>query len=233
MIADFTAPGTGTGLAIYMPGTVPTGETDPITGEMIPYTWQNYSFAGDTQWRDSSAWWASNQITPIAFYQSGTAKVTIYDVYGIRDVEPGDVVVKLSGSSVKSITLIGSDSLNGLAIVISGATSVGSITDKRTAPGEIAFIASNTAVKSLQINSSIAGALLNGRSLGGMIFPSDIWATATRSTRRPSTSAAASASSWSTRSARRRLHRRAACHRHAEKLRPDPERQDKTATSAR
>ena len=76
-------------------------------------------------------------------------------------------MVKLSGSSVKSITLIGSDPLNGLAIVISGATSVGSITDKRTAPGEIAFIASNTAAKTLQINSAIGGDFLNGRSLGG------------------------------------------------------------------
>ena len=36
-----------------MPGTVPTGETDPLTGEMIPYTWQNFSFAGDTHWADS------------------------------------------------------------------------------------------------------------------------------------------------------------------------------------
>ncbi len=75
---------------------------------------------------------------------------------------------------MKSIILVGANPMGGLGIVISGATSVGKIMDARTNPGHIAFIVCNTGAKSLQINSPIDGELLNGTSLGGVIFPSDI-----------------------------------------------------------
>ena len=164
IFAIYAAPGTATGLAIYMPGTVPDGT----------YNWQNFSFADDTQWDEFLGWWAASQVTPIATFVSGSARVTFYDVFGIQDISPNNIAVKFSGANVKSITLGGSDPMQGLGIVISGATSLGTITDKRLAPGQIAFIASNVGAKSVQINSAISGEWLNGRSLGGVIFPSDI-----------------------------------------------------------
>jgi hypothetical protein len=164
VIANFVNPGAGTGLAIYMPEGAPAGS----------YSWQNLEFAGDTHWGDFLTWRVADQITPVAFFQSGSAKVSFFDTSGILDINPANILVKFSGSSVKSIILIGTDPMMGLGIVISGATSVGAITDMRTAPGEIAFIASNTGAKSVAINSAIAGAHLNGSALGGLIFPSDI-----------------------------------------------------------
>ncbi len=141
--------------------------TAPIVG-------RRYDFADDTQWADFLNWWAANEVMPIAVYVSGAAKVTFFDVQGVQDIDPSDIIVKISGTNVKSILLAGSNPMQGLGIVISGATSVGKIQDKRTAPGDIAFIASNTGAKSVQINSPIDGEWLNGRSLGGVIFPSDI-----------------------------------------------------------
>jgi len=164
IVANYTDPGAGTGLAIYMPGQTPAGT----------YNWQSYDFADATAWDEFLDWWAANELTPVAVFQSGSTTVSFYDCWGVLDIDPDNILVKLSGTVVKSIEFAGDDPMYGLGIVINGATSVGKIRDRRTAPGDIAFIASNTGIKQIQLVSDVAGEWLNGRSLGGMIFPSDI-----------------------------------------------------------
>jgi hypothetical protein len=164
VVANFAYDGTGTGLAIYMPGALPDGS----------YSWVNFAFADDTQWDEFLGWWAANEVIPIATFQSGSAKVTFFDVWGVQDIDPANLQVKFSGTVVKSIVLGGMQPMEGLGVVVSGATGFGRFTDARMFPGEIAFIASNVGAKSVQINSDIGGEWLNGRSLAGVIFPSDI-----------------------------------------------------------
>jgi len=64
---------------------------------------------------------------------SGSVQVLIYDMTGPVDVNPNDVQVAFGrNNSVQSVTLRGTQPMDGLGLAISGATSVGPINDART-----------------------------------------------------------------------------------------------------
>jgi hypothetical protein len=109
-------------------------------------------------------------------WQSGNAVVTIVDMWGDVDVDPDDISVRFGwDNSIRSIRLAGALSMDGVGIVISGATRVGRIRDARTGPiGELAFIACDSPVGRLHVNGAVAGYNLNGLSLGGIDFDPDI-----------------------------------------------------------
>ena len=102
--------------------------------------------------------------------------VAIYDVDGNSDFTPQDVTIIMgTGNNIKGIVIGGTHSAEGLGIAISGATSVGPITDVRKGPlGNIAFIASTTAIKSIQLKSSMEGYDLNDQVFGSISFATDI-----------------------------------------------------------
>jgi hypothetical protein len=107
--------------------------------------------------------------------------VSFYDLTSPGDDRPtaesmADFAVKWGrGDSVSSISLLGTHSMDGLGITISGATSVGSIKDGRKgALGNPAFIASDAPVKSIALKSGLDGYDLNGLTLGGLSFAADI-----------------------------------------------------------
>ncbi len=102
--------------------------------------------------------------------------VTTYRVEGGGDVSPDNILVKFGkDDSVSSITLAGTQSMSGLGIVISGASSVGKITDGRQGPlGDLAFIASDAPIKSIALNSGMTGFDINGLTAGGLVIPQDI-----------------------------------------------------------
>jgi hypothetical protein len=65
--------------------------------------------------------------------------------------------------------------MDGVGLVIHGASSVGSIIDARTGPiGDLSFIASDAPITNLRIAGPIAGYNLNGLSLGGTDFNPDM-----------------------------------------------------------
>jgi len=109
-------------------------------------------------------------------WQSGDVLVSAYDVLGEVDVSPADIQVTFgAGGSVSSIKLGGYEAMEGLGIVISGASSVGSIKDGRKGElGDVAFIASDAPIKSIQLRGSLSGYGLNGLTLGGIALPADI-----------------------------------------------------------
>jgi hypothetical protein len=116
-------------------------------------------------------------LAPLAVVSSpdGNVNVSIYDATGSGAVDASDVKVAFGNNdSVKSISLTGSETMEGLGLVISGATSVGEITDARTAPGEVAFIASDSSITSLSLKSGMSGYDLNDLTLGGITFPTVI-----------------------------------------------------------
>ena len=111
-----------------------------------------------------------------------TARVHIFDCDGVADIALADIRVRAGrGDSISSITLGGTQPMTGLGIVITGATSVGKITDSRRAPGagdgsgygEVAFIASNVGLKSVSLKSGITGYTLDGLEVGGLAFGDD------------------------------------------------------------
>jgi len=109
-------------------------------------------------------------------WQNAGATVTVYDLWGPVDVNPNDVQVKFGpGNSVSAVKLRGQQSMDGLAIAITGASSVGSIKDARRGPlGDLAFIASTAPVRTLALRGSIEGFNLNGWDLGGLTFGNDL-----------------------------------------------------------
>ncbi len=114
--------------------------------------------------------------SPIGHFQFGNANVWVYDLSGPVDINASEVVVKFGASDViSSITLTGTNSMEGLGIAVSGASSVGSIKDSRKGPkGDIAFIAVNSAVKSIQINGDMSGYNINGDTFGTWTIPPDV-----------------------------------------------------------
>jgi len=106
----------------------------------------------------------------------GNARVSIYDMDGIPDVDPADIRVRFGkNNTVTSITLGGSQAMAGLGIVISGSTSVGSIKDaRRGLAGDLAFIASDAPIRSIALKAGTTGYNLDGRTLGGLAFAADI-----------------------------------------------------------
>ncbi len=106
----------------------------------------------------------------------GAFDVSIYDVDGNSDFNPEDIVVKVGkNNSVSSIIIGGTGPAEGLGISISGASSVGSIKDARKgALGQIAFIASDSPIKSIQLKSGMEGYNLNDQVFGNLHFAADV-----------------------------------------------------------
>ena len=102
--------------------------------------------------------------------------VDVYDCVGTPDILLSDLQVKFGkGSDVSSIKIGGSSPMEGLGLVISGASSVGTIKDGRKGwPGALAFIASSGPLKGAKLKSGIGGLNLNGLTLGGITFAADI-----------------------------------------------------------
>jgi len=132
--------------------------------------------ANNEWWSDTADIVISGDMVPVAQFRSADTLVSVYDVDGGGDVDPDNVSVKFGkNGSVSSIKLGGYLSMEGLGIVISGAPSVGSIKDSRKgAKGDIAFIASDSYVKSISLKSELVGHDLNGLALGGIAFDDDI-----------------------------------------------------------
>ena len=108
--------------------------------------------------------------------RQGGVSVILVAVGGAAQIDPADVAVKFGkDGSVSSIKLGGTDSMEGLGILISGAASVGSIKDGRKGPlGDLAFIASNAAVRSVSLKSGLSGYDINGLTGGDLVLPADI-----------------------------------------------------------
>ncbi len=113
---------------------------------------------------------------PLKSWTSGSTTVSVYNAGLTGDFDPDSILVKFGKSgSVSSITLGGTEPMMGLGLVISGASSVGSIKDGRKgAIGSLAFIASDAPIKSIALKSGVDGFNLNGKTLGGLAFASDI-----------------------------------------------------------
>ncbi len=114
--------------------------------------------------------------TVAATLRQGDTAVTLVSVGGAPQVNPADVSVKFGkDGSVSSVTLGGTGSMEGLGILISGASSVGSIKDGRKgALGQLAFIACDAPIKSISLKSGLSGYNINGMTSGGMTIPADI-----------------------------------------------------------
>jgi hypothetical protein len=112
----------------------------------------------------------------LKIWASGGTTVSAYDAGLSGGIDPDSILVKFGkDGSVSSITLGGTQSMSGLGIVISGASSVGSIKDGRKGPiGPLAFIASDGPIKSITLKSGFEGYNLNGKTLGGLTFAPDI-----------------------------------------------------------
>ena len=112
----------------------------------------------------------------LGIWRLGTVQVSVYDVDGPIDVDVNDiqVVITLAGD-IAGITIGGTQRMQGLGIAVWGAGYVNAIKDARKGSvGDIAFIASNAPIKSLQTNAALVGYDLNGESMGGFDFADDI-----------------------------------------------------------
>jgi hypothetical protein len=111
----------------------------------------------------------------VAQFESAGATVSVYDTDD-GDIQADDVEVRFgSGGYVSSIRIDGPGGNEGLGIVISGASSVGSVKDVRGGDqAPIAFIASDAPIKSISLRSGIVGYNLNGQTLGGLAFAADV-----------------------------------------------------------
>ncbi len=114
------------------------------------------------------------QVGPV--WQSGSARVWAFDTSGPLDIDPAGILVKFGkDGAVASIALTGTQPMDGLGLVISGASSVGSIKDGRKgALADLAFIVSDAPVKSVKLKSGVSGYDLNGVAIGGLALPQDI-----------------------------------------------------------
>jgi len=113
----------------------------------------------------------------LATRQFGGVLVSLYDMFGNSGFDPANFIVTPgSNNSISSIKLAGTGSGQGIGITISGATSVGTISDGRQGlvKGDLSFIASNAPIKGITLKSGMTGMNLNGMSLGGLTFAADI-----------------------------------------------------------
>lgn len=106
----------------------------------------------------------------------GGAKVDIYDCDLTNDILLGDVVVVFKApNAISSITLIGATQRTGLGIAVSGADSVGKVSDKRALPTDLAFFVCDKPVASLALLGGVTGFNINGIMVGGIgPFASDL-----------------------------------------------------------
>jgi len=110
-----------------------------------------------------------------AWTEDGTT-VTLVDVAGDLDLLRDNVAVRFGrDGAVSSIKLSGDLPMDGVGIIIQGAPSVGQITDSRRGEvGDVAFIVSDAPITNLRLRGPLSGHLLNGRTLEGMVFASDL-----------------------------------------------------------
>jgi hypothetical protein len=109
-------------------------------------------------------------------WTSGGTTVVVVDAGGTPDLLRENVSVRFGrNGAVSSIRLGGDLPMDGVGILITGAPSVGSITDARRGPvGALSFIASDAPITNLRLRGPVEGHLLNGRTLEGFTFLSDI-----------------------------------------------------------
>jgi len=114
-------------------------------------------------------------ITPFALtWTSGDVVVTAYDMGGTIDMARSDFRVRFGSGGTVSITLVGTNSMDALGLVIRGDSTVGSILDCRKGElGDVAFLATNGAMGKSRIKGNVTGYDLNGQTLGGIPFAAD------------------------------------------------------------
>ncbi len=119
---------------------------------------------------------AGIDVTPtlIHHWEAGTAEVWAYDTSGPVDIDPAAIQVKFgANNSVSSITLTGTQAMDGLGIVAKGSA-IGSVKDSRTGTrGPLAFLALFGPVKSIQLGGGVIGINLNGARLDIGTMPPD------------------------------------------------------------
>jgi hypothetical protein len=111
----------------------------------------------------------------------GSAAVHVYDTEGTGEIELSDIsVVFTDGDTISHIDLNGDGAMSGLGLVVTGVDSAGTINDYRTAPGDVAFLASTGQFANVNIAGNVAGYDLNGLALqdgdGGdvIVFAPDV-----------------------------------------------------------
>lgn len=108
---------------------------------------------------------------------NGEARVTIYSLSGanIGDLSDSLIVKFGRNDSIKSITIRNGFTAEDVGLRIEGASSVGKIVDQRSGAQNLAFIMSDTGIKSFTSNSGLSGFDLNDYYLeGGFQFSGDI-----------------------------------------------------------
>lgn len=113
---------------------------------------------------------------PVTTFSSGATLVSVYDLTGSGSIAATDVRVNFGpDDGIQSIVLRGHDSLEGLGIVVSGAPYIDAVRDHRGGtPATIGFIAADTTIGSVELRTGFSGYDLNGLTLGGLTFASDI-----------------------------------------------------------
>lgn len=107
----------------------------------------------------------------------GAASLQVFDLdnAGLGDLN-GAIDVRFGrAGAISSITIRDGLPAARIGIVITGATSIGSITDARRNPaGNIAFITSSAPVGTITLNAPLTGFNLNGVVAPGLVFNEDI-----------------------------------------------------------
>jgi len=131
---------------------------------------------GDGDGVGGDAYTAQFTVAASHTWQEGPVTVTAYDMDGGMDFDPDDIRVRFGPQdSVSLIKLGGSDSMEGLGLVVQGATSVNRIVDARQGPlGGLSFIASDSPVSRLILKGPVTGYDLNGMTVGGIALDADI-----------------------------------------------------------
>ncbi|MHC5033583.1 MAG: bactofilin family protein, partial [Planctomycetota bacterium] len=122
---------------------------------------------------DSAYCEASTQVT-IGMGEAGEIEgpngvvVYIFDCDEIKDVDPADIRVKFGkGTVVSTIQLSGTQPMSALGILVSGASQVGTVKDGRSgAKADVAFIASDSPIKTISMKSGMVGADLESYAEG-------------------------------------------------------------------
>lgn len=106
----------------------------------------------------------------------GAATVTAYDLIGGTDISQDNIqIIEGGNNSISAIIFEGQQAMEGLAITVTGASSVGKIIDARSgAAGDLSFFAADCPIGLIKLKSSVVGYDLNGGSMGGLNFAADV-----------------------------------------------------------
>ena len=176
-LTDLTA--SFTARTIDLDAAVSAAGLDYTSDLMIKFQqYDNYSWGTDGRSFDNIA--VETGSAPagqtIATWTHGAATVTALDMNGGLDASPGDFRVSFgSGGVVTAIQLRGSASLDGVALVITGAARVNQITDARTnTVADLSFIAADCDIRNITLKGNLAGFDLNGLTIADMTFAADV-----------------------------------------------------------